>query len=237
MSKDRSTTAKRTSPAVYLWAAVIAAIVGFAAVYWTMAPSDNGNGQSASQTAPAAPVAGATPPASTEPAATGQTTADAQPASDRLNTGHMATFVFKTEPEPLPEVTFQDGNGQTMTLADLKGKTILLNVWATWCGPCREEMPALDRLQEQLGGDTFDVVALSVDRGGLQKSQEFLDKVKVENLRLVVDDSARATAPLKVIGMPTTLLIDSDGREIGRLVGPAEWDSEDAVRLVKAHLP
>jgi len=234
MSRDSSTTAKRTTPAVYLWAAAVAAIVGFAAVYWTMGPSDNGNGQTANETRRVA-AAGTASPAPVEPATTGQTRA--QSAADKLNTGHMATFVFKPEPEPLPEVFFQDANGQTLSLADLKGKTILLNAWATWCGPCREEMPALDRLQQQLGGDTFDVVALSVDRGGLQKSQEFLDKIKVESLRLVVDDSSRATTPLKVIGMPTTLLIDSEGREIGRLVGPAEWDSEDAVRLVKAHLP
>lgn len=237
MSKDSSTTAKSTSPAVYLWAAALAAIVGFAAVYWTLAPSDNGHSQLTGQTAANAPVQAPAPAPSAEPATTGPTDSGAQPASDKLNTGHMATFVFKPEPEPLPEVSFQDGNGQTMSLADLKGKTILLNIWATWCGPCREEMPALDRLQQQLGSDNFDVVALSVDRGGAQKSKEFLDKIKVENLRLVVDDSARATAPLKVIGMPTTLLIDSEGREIGRLVGPAEWDSEDAVRLVKAHLP
>lgn len=227
MGKESSTTAKRMSPASYLWAAAIAAIIGFAAVYWTMAPSDNGSGKIESPPAPAANLSSGT---ANQEAAAGPSDAD------KLNTGHMATFVFKSPPEPVAEISFKDGEGRSMTLANFKGKTILLNLWATWCGPCREEMPALDRLQAQLGGDTFQVVALSVDRGGAQKSQEFLDQINIKNLRLYTDESASATAPLKVIGMPTTLLIDAEGREIGRLVGPAEWDSADAVRLVKAHI-
>lgn len=229
MSKDSSTAGKRMPLANYLWAAAIAAIVGFAAVYWTMAPSDNGEVYIAGPSAPTSDPA--TGPMKTD-GVNGAEPSDA----GKLNTGHMATFVFKSQPEPLPDISFKDGSGKAMTLADFKGKTIVLNVWATWCGPCREEMPALDRLQDQLGGDDFQVVALSVDRGGAQKSQEFLDQIKVKNLALYVDESAGATTPLKVIGMPTTLLIDAQGREIGRLIGPAEWDSADAVRLVKAHI-
>lgn len=230
MNKDSSTAGKRTSPANYLWAAAIAAIVGFAAVYWTMAPSDNDEVYIAGPSAPA----DSDPP--TGPMTTDGVNEAAPSDAGKLNTGHMATFVFKDQPEQVPDISFKDGNGQAKTLADFKGKTVLLNLWATWCGPCREEMPALDRLQEQLGGDKFEVVALSVDRGGAEKSQEFLDQIKVKNLRLYTDESSRATTPLKVIGMPTTLLIDAQGREIGRLIGPAEWDSADAVRLVKAHI-
>jgi len=232
MGKDSQTTGKRRSPAVYLWAAALAAIVGFAAVYWTNGPSDNVSGDLSVQSGP---TTEAKTGGEAQKLATEARTAAAV-ATGKLNSGHMANFVFKPEPEPVPELSFKDGTGADKTLADFKGKTVLLNIWATWCGPCREEMPALDRLQEQLGGDKFEVIALSVDRGGAQKSQEFLDQIKVKNLRLYTDESSKVTAPLKVIGMPTTLLIDSERREVGRLVGPAEWDSEDAVRLVKAQI-
>ncbi|SDO30999.1 Thiol-disulfide isomerase or thioredoxin [Filomicrobium insigne] len=234
MSKDSSTAVKRTSPASYLWIAAIAAVIGFAAVYWTMAPSDNGEGIANSPTAAEVkPMA-----APTNTGETAAPTPNAMPnEGGKLNSGHMAAFIFKPEPEPLGDVSFKDGTGQSLTLADFKGKTILLNLWATWCAPCREETPALDRLQNQLGSDKFEVVALSVDRGGAEKSQQFLDKINVQSLTLYVDEKAGSSSVLKVIGMPTTLLIDADGREIGRLVGPAEWDSADAVRLIKAHLP
>lgn len=148
----------------------------------------------------------------------------------------MAAFVFKKEPEPLPEFTFVDGTGAERSLKDWEGKVVLLNLWATWCAPCRKEMPALDRLQQALGSDEFEVVALSVDRGGAEASKKFLDQINIEALKLYVDPTARATSQLKAIGLPATLLIDAQGREIGRLTGPAEWDSEDAKRLVQAAL-
>lgn len=234
MSKDSSTEVKRTSPASYLWIAAIAAVIGFAAVYWTMAPSDNGEGVANSPSASEVPQTIAT---STTAETTSPTSNATQNEAGKLNSGHMAAFVFKPAPEPIEEVSFKNGNDQPTTLSDFKGKAILLNLWATWCAPCREEMPALDRLQNQLGSNKFEVVALSVDRGGAEKSQQFLDKINVKNLNLYVDEKAGSSSALKVIGMPTTLLIDADGREVGRLVGPAEWDSTDAVRLIEAHLP
>jgi len=97
-------------------------------------------------------------------------------------------------------------------------------------------MPALERLQKELGSDRFEVVALSIDRGGADAAKKFLDQIKVEKLALYVDATARSSSALKAVGMPTTLLIDRQGRELGRLVGPAEWDSADAVRLIKAAL-
>jgi thiol-disulfide isomerase/thioredoxin len=111
---------------------------------------------------------------------------------------------------------------------------VLLNLWATWCAPCREEMPSLDRLQKDLGSDKFEVVALSLDRKGAEASQKFLDETKVSSLKLYVDASAKQGTTLKIVGMPTTILIDKEGRELGRLAGPAEWDSEDAKRLITA---
>jgi thiol-disulfide isomerase/thioredoxin len=148
----------------------------------------------------------------------------------------MAAFVFRKAPEALPEIKFQDADGRERTLADWRGKVVLLNLWATWCLPCRKEMPSLDRLQAALGADKFEVVALSVDRKGLDASRKFLAETKVERLGLYVDATARATSELRVVGLPATLLLDAQGREIGRLLGPAEWDSEDAQRLIRSAL-
>jgi thiol-disulfide isomerase/thioredoxin len=148
----------------------------------------------------------------------------------------MAAFVFRKEPEALPEIKFQDAEGKVRTLADWHGKVVLLNLWATWCVPCRKEMPALDRLQEELGSDRFEVVAVSVDRKGIEGARRFLDETKAGKLGLYVDPTTRMLADLKAIGLPATLLIDAQGREIGRLLGPAEWDSEDAKRLIRAAL-
>ena len=142
--------------------------------------------------------------------------------------------MFRKQPEALPEIKFQDAEGKERTLADWRGKVVLLNLWAAWCLPCRKEMPSLDRLQAAMGSDKFEVVALSVDRKGLEASRKFLDDTKVERLTLYVDPSARATSALRVVGLPATLLLDTQGREIGRLLGPAEWDSEDAKRLIRA---
>jgi thiol-disulfide isomerase/thioredoxin len=148
----------------------------------------------------------------------------------------MAAFVFKPAPEDLPAVKFQDATGRERMLADWKGKVVLLNLWATWCLPCRREMPALDRLQQDLGSDRFEVVAVSVDRAGLQGARKFLDDTKADRLALYADPSARLATTLRAAGLPATLLIDAQGREIGRLLGPAEWDSEDAKRLIRSAL-
>ena len=144
----------------------------------------------------------------------------------------MVTFVFAKAPNAVPEFTFEDGAGAARTLGQWKGKVVLLNLWATWCAPCRKEMPALDRLQKELGSDAFDVVALSVDRAGVPASRKFLDDAKVSNLKLYVESTSKSVGLLHASGLPTTILIDREGREIGRLAGPAEWDGADAKRLI-----
>jgi thiol-disulfide isomerase/thioredoxin len=111
---------------------------------------------------------------------------------------------------------------------------VLLNLWATWCLPCRKEMPALDRLQSTLGSEQFQVVAISVDRTGLPGAKKFLEETKTPNLALYADPTARLTSSLRAAGLPATLLIDKEGREIGRLLGPAEWDGEAAKRLIQS---
>jgi thiol-disulfide isomerase/thioredoxin len=208
------------APIVALWAAAVAALVGFAAVYVTFGRSDN-----------------AVRPAADTPSTISsvkQLTLPSGPGSNALSQGHMAAFVFKKEPETLPEVRFQDANGAEKSLADWRGKVVLVNLWATWCAPCRKEMPALDRLQKELGSPKFEVVAISVDRTGLAGARKFLDETKVENLALYADPTTRLSSQLKAVGLPITVLLDTEGREIGRLVGPAEWDSEDAKRLIRA---
>lgn len=159
----------------------------------------------------------------------------AAPAA-RLNTGKLAAFVYKVSPEPVAEFPFFDAEKQTQTIASHKGKVVLLNLWATWCVPCREEMPALDRLQKELGSDKFEVVAVSVDKNGFDAARKFLDGIVVKSLRYYSDPTGRAPLHVKAIGMPATLLVDAEGREIGRLIGPAEWDSPDAKRLIEAAL-
>ena len=208
--------------------AAIAAAVGFAAVYVTSGRPDND--KTPGPPAKPALAANAVNAPAAPPAAPGANVTKA------LATGAMTAFVFKAAPEPLPEVTFTDATGAARSLKDFAGKVVLLNLWATWCTPCREEMPGLDRLQKSLGGDKFEVVALSVDRGGVDASRKFLDGIKVERLKVYVDASARAGGALKAVGMPTTLLIDGHGREIGRYVGPAEWDGPDARALIAASL-
>lgn len=142
-------------------------------------------------------------------------------------------FAIHSEPRPVPELAFEDGDGNALSLADFAGKTVLLNLWATWCGPCREEMPTLDRLQAELGGPDFTVVALSIDRAGLDVVRTFFAEVGIESLDLYIDATGGATYTLGAVGLPTTLLIDRDGREIGRLVGPAEWDATDMVAFIR----
>jgi thiol-disulfide isomerase/thioredoxin len=122
-----------------------------------------------------------------------------------------------------------------MNLSAFKGKVILLNIWATWCGPCRQEMPTLDRLEAKLGGPDFQVVALSIDQGGVPVVKEFYEELGLENLGIYIDDRMRAPAQLGVVGIPGTLLIDREGREIGRKLGPAEWDSEEVLAEIRRH--
>ena len=143
------------------------------------------------------------------------------------------SFDLHDAPKTLPVIRFQDGDGQSRTLADFKGKVVLLNIWATWCGPCRREMPTLDRLQGKLGGSGFEVLALSIDRGGPGVVRKFFTEINIQNLTLYIDPSAKAGYALKVVGLPVTLLLDREGREIGRLVGPAEWDTPEMVSFFR----
>lgn len=144
------------------------------------------------------------------------------------------TVPLHGEPRSLPTIAFFDGDNQLRSLADWRGKIILLNVWATWCVPCRVEMPTLDRLQARLGGEDFEVVALSIDRAGVGVVAKFFQKIGIGHLRIFIDDSGKAARDLKVFGLPATLLIGRDGLELGRLIGPAKWDTPEMIALIEA---
>jgi thiol-disulfide isomerase/thioredoxin len=148
--------------------------------------------------------------------------------------GPPQNFVLHDTPVPVPELQFTDGQGQPRTLADFLGKVVLLNIWATWCLPCRTEMPTLDRLQASLGGNDFEIVALSIDRGGADAVRTFYTEIGIQHLAIHVDTSRKAGFALATAGLPTTLLIDAKGRELGRLIGPAEWDAPDMVTFLKS---
>lgn len=142
-------------------------------------------------------------------------------------------FILHEAPKPIASIAFEDDQGRPRSLTEFRGKIVLLNIWATWCGPCRREMPSLDRLQRLLGGADFEVVALSIDRAGLDPVRKFYADVGIRNLASYIDRSGKATRELGTVGVPATLLIDRDGRELGRLVGPAEWDEPDIVQSLK----
>jgi thiol-disulfide isomerase/thioredoxin len=146
------------------------------------------------------------------------------------------SFVIVDPAKALPDVRFVDGDGRNRALADFRGKAVLLNVWATWCVPCRKEMPTLDRLQSALGGAYFQVVALSIDRQGLDVVRKFYGEIGVKHLDMHVDSSGKAARELGTVGLPTTLLVDRAGREIGRLVGPAEWDTPEMIAFIRRRI-
>ena len=157
-----------------------------------------------------------------------------QPATTAAVGGELFTV---TEPKPVPELHFVDGTGQPRTIAEFRGKLVLLNLWATWCVPCRKEMPALDRVQVSLGGPDFEVVALSLDRKGLPAVQAFYAELGLKALAIyVADGSGRTAGQIGAPGLPTTLLVDAQGNEVGRAVGPREWDSPAAMAEIERRL-
>jgi len=157
-----------------------------------------------------------------------------------LARGEVAGLVVASRPLQLPDLAFRDANGSERHLAEWRGRTVLLNLWATWCIPCRKEMPALDELQAKLGGPPFEVVAINIDTRDANKPRAWLKEVGIARLDYYTDASAKVFQDLKLvgraIGMPTTILVDPVGCEIGTIAGPAEWASEDALNLVQAAL-
>ena len=196
-------------------AVVIGAVIGFAGVYG---------------------IGGLTRTATGDPAC--------RPAVDLANKlaplahGEVAGLTMAKAPLRLPDLSFEDADGKPKKLSDWRGRTVLVNLWATWCVPCRKEMPALEGLQTKLGGPNFEVVAVNIDTRDPEKPKNFLKEANLTRLDYFSDEKAKVFQDLKAIGralgMPTSVLVDAQGCEIATIAGPAEWDSDDAVKLITA---
>jgi thiol-disulfide isomerase/thioredoxin len=145
-------------------------------------------------------------------------------------------FTFPHRPRALPALRFEDGTGRIMSLSEFHGRPVVLNIWATWCVPCRREMPALDRLQAEFGKSGLLVLPLSIDRRGAPAVRQFYRDRGLAALGVYIDRSGEAVGDLGTVGLPTTLLVDRDGHEIGRKIGPAEWDSPQIAALIRDRL-
>jgi thiol-disulfide isomerase/thioredoxin len=152
--------------------------------------------------------------------------------------GEVAALTMATTPLLLPDLAFEDADGKPKKLSDWRGRTVLVNLWATWCVPCRREMPALESLQTRLGGPDFEVVAVNIDTRDPEKPKNFLKDANLTRLNYFSDQKAKVFQDLKAIGralgMPTSVLVDGRGCEIATIAGPAEWASDDAVKLITA---
>ena len=156
--------------------------------------------------------------------------------SKAFATGSLAGFIIHPQRKDIAAFSFANDKGQTLDLSKWKGRVVLLNLWATWCAPCRKEMPDLSKLQTALGGPDFEVVALSLDRKGLAASQAFLKETGVSNLAAYVQPDGKPLAALEALGLPATILIDRNGKEAGRILGSVDWASPEAQAMVKALL-
>jgi thiol-disulfide isomerase/thioredoxin len=166
-----------------------------------------------------------------------------RPAAERLKPlakGEIAALAVNAAPKPPPAIAFTGPDGQAAGLSDFRGRTILVNLWATWCVPCRQEMPALDRLQAELGAQDFQVVAINVDTRNPDKPKAWLQENGIRNLAYYADPAGKLLQVLQksghVVGLPTTFVVDPSGCEIALLKGPAEWDSPEALAFMRAAL-
>ncbi len=196
-------------------AVLIGAVIGFAGLYGIGGLKRNAAGDSACR--PAVDLARKLAP---------------------LAHGEVAALTMATAPLRLPDLTFEDADGKPRKLSDWRGRIVLVNLWATWCVPCRKEMPALESLQARLGGPNFEVVAVNIDTRDPEKPRNFLKEANLTRLGYFTDQKAKVFQDLKAIGralgMPTSVLVDGEGCEIATLAGPAEWSSDDAIRLITA---
>lgn len=167
--------------------------------------------------------------------------ANAAAASDAALTallvGDMKKLNLHSTPQAVPDVAFVSADGTDMTLADYKGKLVLVNFWATWCAPCRKEMPALSALQSEFGGDNFEVVTIATGRNPPPAMAKFFDQIDVTNLPLHRDPKSALARQMAVLGLPVSVILNAEGQEIGRLMGDADWHSDSARALIAALLP
>jgi thiol-disulfide isomerase/thioredoxin len=215
--EETAKPARRKLAGIFGLAVLAGVLVGAVAVYVKERPSGNDAGQTAADAACAKRT-------------------DVAKALDKAATGQVAAMQASHPPSSVASLSFTGPDGKPMTVADFKGKTLLVNLWASWCAPCREEMPALDRLQAEMAGDDFQVVAINVDTGDASKPERFLKEVGVKALPRYRDSSMTAFNELKrkglAYGLPVTMIVDKDGCELTSMNGPADWTSADAKRLL-----
>jgi thiol-disulfide isomerase/thioredoxin len=209
-----------------LLAAVAGALAGAVAVYVTSRPAGNNGAETSATSVSEADVA----------ACAAKTDIAKEVAASA--TGDVAAVLPADPPQSVKALAFNTPDGKPMTLSARAGKTVLLNLWATWCAPCREEMPALDALQKELGGEKFEVIAVNVDTGDDVKPKKFLAETGIEALGYYRDNTLALFNDLKkrglALGLPVTLLIDDEGCLLGHMNGPADWAGADAKRLIEA---
>ena len=155
-------------------------------------------------------------------------------ALEAMREGDMKKLIFHAEPRAVSAVAFTDAEGEGHRLADWDGKVVLLNFWATWCAPCRKEMPMLDALQTEFGGEGFEVVTVATGRNSVQGIRRFFEETGVENLPILLDPRQELSREMGVFGLPVTMILDAEGREIARLIGEADWQSDSARAIVAA---
>ncbi|MGP3697827.1 TlpA family protein disulfide reductase [Rhodobacter sp. NSM] len=151
-----------------------------------------------------------------------------------LLSGDMRKLVIHAEPKPLPEATLADLDEKPRSLSDWHGRWVVANFWATWCAPCRAEMPTLDRLEAAMGGDAFAVVTVATGRNAVPGIRKFFDEAGVTHLPVLRDPKSALARQIGVMGLPVTLVIDPQGREVARLIGDADWDSPEAMAVLAA---
>ncbi|MGX5845883.1 thiol:disulfide interchange protein TlpA [Mesorhizobium sp. PL10] len=220
------------APRLILAALVAGVLAGAVAVY--VSESGSGN-NAASGSAPAQAAAGG----SNDDVACAAKSDHAKKVAAAA-TGQVAALLPADPPQSLKGLAFNGPDGKPMTIADHAGKTVLLNLWATWCAPCRAEMPALDALQKEKGSDAFEVIAVNVDAGDDVKPKKFLGDIGIEKLGYYRDPTLALFNDVKTrglaLGLPVTMLIDGEGCLVAHMNGPAEWSGPDAKRLVEAAL-
>lgn len=154
--------------------------------------------------------------------------------AEALREGDMKKLIFASAPKEAGQAVFSDPEGGEHVLADYQGQVVLLNFWATWCAPCRKEMPTLDALQEALGGDDFQVVTIATGRNAVVGITKFFDEAGVTHLPVLLDPKSTLAREMLVLGLPLTVLLNREGQEIARLRGDAVWDSESAFAVLRA---
>ncbi len=158
------------------------------------------------------------------------------PANGAASLLVIGKFVIPASPQPVPDLSFTSADGTPHRLSEWHGKTVLLNLWATWCAPCKAELPSLNALQAKLGGGDFAVLALSTDKSGPSQPAAFFAQQHIANLAVYNDKTNAAITRLRASGLPVSLILDNSGREIARFVGPAEWDSAEYTRKVRSFI-